>query len=529
MSYHGVVNIIRTVAQAINPDGFFQHGRTWDASLNFDEGNPQIYLYPLQNSIDESNHYYETWSVVMGFYIQDTQDSLPAEREEIIKNADILQRQFTTALNQIEGIEVSAIRTEPKYRQMAGTYSGVLLNFTLGSTTNICGDEAEVVIIEPETLCDKIDTCLNIDRENGNEAAFLTNKGTYAVPETETSWGEITGNLSEQTDLQNALNAKEDTANKATLMWGNISSNSIYLTAKAVHDWATATFQTVISAASWGAFINGLSVKTTIADSDGITIGDSITELAKKVSFSTLKNEIYLYVQSQLNLTTRITHFDDFINGIPTQTQGSTVTYNTDSYTLVKPSSSGLSHPSFSGRPGIIQWDSTLNSSTQGHYIYNIPNLSINANLASATVEWCINPIQLSGLTAVDKFYTLRIGFIGTVSNSNVDGPGCYFRYTHSINSGRWECVNHNGTTETATDSGIPVVANNWVKLKVTVTPTEARFYIDGILKQTNTTNIPSSLLYIGNFFCIHTNSSFVTKSIAMDYYSYDIILTNSR
>lgn len=574
MSYHGVVNIIRTVAQAINPDGFFQHGRTWDASLNFDEGNPQIYLYPLQNSIDESNHYYETWSVVMGFFIQDTQDSSPAEREEIIKNADILQRQFTTALNQIEGIEISAIRTEPKYRQMAGTYSGVLLNFTLGATTNICGDEAEMVIIEPETLCDKIDTCLNIDRENGNEASFLTNKGTFAEPDTETNWGEITGTLTNQTDLQTALNgksntghqhderyytesevdaalsgkansththnlsdvtglslalnAKEDSANKATSMSGNTTSNTVFLSAKAIYDWATTTFQNITTASSWGAFVNGLSAKTTVNDADNFTIWDNVTTFAKKITFSTLKNEIHQYVLAQLNLTTRTIHFDDFINGIPVQAQGVAATYYTNSYILIKPSTSALNHPAISGHPGVIQWNSTNNSSSQGHYLYVNPNLPIDSNLNSAKTEWLLNINDLSG-PSPSKIYTLRVGFIGAVSNSNIDGPGCYFRYTDTVNLGKWECVVNNGTTETALDSGVLVSAGTWVKLKVIVTPAGARFYIDEVLVQNIATNLPTTLLFIGVFFCVHSVSSFVSKAIAMDYYSYDIILNNNR
>jgi hypothetical protein len=303
----------------------------------------------------------------------------------------------------------------------------------------------------------------------------------------------------------------------------------VFLSAKAIYDWATTTFQNIITASSWGAFVNSLTTKTTLVDADNFTVWDSITTLAKKISYSTLKNEIHQYVLAQLNLTTRTRHFDDFINGFPNQTQGSATTYNTDTFTLIKPAGSGLNHPTVSGRPGVIQWDSTLNSSTQGHYIYSIPNLPIDINLNSATTEWCINPIHLSGLSGGDKFYTLRVGFIGAVANSNVDGAGCYFRYTHNVYTGKWQCVCHDGLMETAGDSGITVTANTWVKLKVTVTPTEARFYIDTVLVQTVTTNLPSTLLYTGNFFCIHTNSAFVTKSIAMDYYSYDIILNNSR
>lgn len=52
-------------------------------------------------------------------------------------------------------------------------------------------------------------------------------------------WGGITGTLSDQTDLQNALNAKEDAANKATTVTGNQTSNIKFPTVKALVDWVT--------------------------------------------------------------------------------------------------------------------------------------------------------------------------------------------------------------------------------------------------------------------------------------------------
>jgi hypothetical protein len=522
MSYHGVVNIIRTVAQTINPDGFFQHGRTWDASLNFDEGNPQIYLYPLQNSIDESNHYYETWSVVMGFFIQDTQDSSPAEREEIIKNADILQRQFTTALNQIEGIEVSAIRTEPKYRQMAGTYSGVLLNFTLGATTNICGDEAEVVIIEPETLCDKIDTCLSIDRENGNEAAFLNNKGTFAEVDTQTEWGEISGTLSNQTDLQTVLNAKEDLANKGTSMSGNTTSNTVFLSAKAIYDWATTTFQNIITASSWGAFVNGLSVKTVPDDGDSFALVDSsAANIAKKLSWSNLKAALLSYVSAQvINPKNRSYYFDDCM-GIPPQVQGSTITIQENQTTLVKGAGASLNRPSISGRPGVYQFSSNQNT-LHWFYIRSQHNNVNDSNLISATCTWCIN---IEDLSENLKNFTTRVGWSGDAGLEPTSGA--YFRYNHNINGGRWQCVNRNSDNETVGDSGITVTAGEWYNLKVVLTFNEAKYYINDVLVQTVTTNIPAT--FSCGFSYSLATSAFIVKRHSVDYFSWDIILNNSR
>lgn len=181
MSYQGVVNIIRGVAQAVNPTGFFEHGRTWDASLNFNEGDPQIYLYPLTNTVDESNNYFETWQVVMGFFFQDTQDSTPAEREDIIANADDLLRSFIATISQVEGIAIAGVRAEPRYRQMAGTYSGMLLNFTLGATSNVCDEEAPPDIPNVPTFCEKVETCLGIT-STGDTTKYLNEQGQWTTP-----------------------------------------------------------------------------------------------------------------------------------------------------------------------------------------------------------------------------------------------------------------------------------------------------------------------------------------------------------
>ena len=50
----------------------------------------------------------------------------------------------------------------------------------------------------------------------GDQAKFLQGDGTWANPTAATAWGNITGTLSNQTDLQSALNAKQDTLTAGT-------------------------------------------------------------------------------------------------------------------------------------------------------------------------------------------------------------------------------------------------------------------------------------------------------------------------
>lgn len=76
---------------------------------------------------------------------------------------------------------------------------------------------------------------------SGSATKYLNEQGDFTTPAGggggSVAWGSITGSLIAQTDLQNALNAKEATANKATTMTGNTASDVKFLTAKAVYDW----------------------------------------------------------------------------------------------------------------------------------------------------------------------------------------------------------------------------------------------------------------------------------------------------
>lgn len=138
MSYLGVVNIIKTVSESVNPTGIFQHGRKWDASLNFNEADKQIYLYPITATVDLNNHFFESWSVTMGFYFQDAPDSTELDRQVLVEQADLMTTLFLDVLNEYETISILNVRKEPSYRQMAGTYTGYILSFTLNSTTDLC-------------------------------------------------------------------------------------------------------------------------------------------------------------------------------------------------------------------------------------------------------------------------------------------------------------------------------------------------------------------------------------------------------
>ncbi len=80
----------------------------------------------------------------------------------------------------------------------------------------------------------------------------------------------------------------ENLLNKATTMTGNTSSNTKYLSAKAIYDWATGLFQTIITYTSWGTFLHAATNKTTPVDADEVGIRDSVTGIFNRVSLANL-------------------------------------------------------------------------------------------------------------------------------------------------------------------------------------------------------------------------------------------------
>lgn len=126
-----------------------------------------------------------------------------------------------------------------------------------------CEDSDFVFDLESTTFCEKVDDCLNIPAEDGNYVLkLLSGVKSWVAAASGGVWGTITGTLSDQTDLQNALNAKQNT----------------------------------ITSTIWGSFTNGLTGKTTPADTDELAIADSAdSNNAKKLTWANLKATLKTY------------------------------------------------------------------------------------------------------------------------------------------------------------------------------------------------------------------------------------------
>jgi hypothetical protein len=97
--------------------------------------------------------------------------------------------------------------------------------------------------------------------------------------------------------------------------------------------------------------------------------------------------------------------------------------------------------------------------------------------------------VIVNDLSDGTEAYKLFLGFqIDNVATNNV-----YFTYTHSENSGVWNCTSHNAATPETTSTGTTVAADTEYDLAIEIYNQTVKFYINGSLVATNTTHVPAA------------------------------------
>jgi hypothetical protein len=181
------------------------------------------------------------------------------------------------------------------------------------------------------------------------------------------------------------------------------------------------------------------------------------------------------------------------------------------------------------GHPGIAQCQTGTDTSGFGCIgIQGSPGVSQIQLGNGAWVHESVIRIPVAS-DGTDTFST-HIGFNDVRGADATDG--IYFRYKHSVNSGKFECVTRSNSVETAADSGITMNASQWYKLRIEVNAaaTSVLFYIDGVLKVTQTTNIPTGAgRETGVYAGIRKNLGTTSRNLDVDYLLYSCDLTTSR
>jgi len=133
MTYNEVVTLVSSIAAAVNADGAFFHGRTFDTTLEYGSLWPQIHLYPFTQTDDLSNSAIVKSDLLIGFWKPDGHEKTMDEREQIISEMDVLSRAFTEAFKLSSGVQIISLRREPQYLTQMGVASGVAVQLVFNS------------------------------------------------------------------------------------------------------------------------------------------------------------------------------------------------------------------------------------------------------------------------------------------------------------------------------------------------------------------------------------------------------------
>lgn len=139
MTYKEIVTLIKTIAEAINPDGSFFHGRTYDTTLEFAAICPQIHLYPFTMQPEQSNYNIIRSELLIAFWKEDGHENTMAQREDIIAAMDDLCVLFEAAIRATENVQILSFRKEPQYLSQMGVVSGIACNISLHSAVLCAG------------------------------------------------------------------------------------------------------------------------------------------------------------------------------------------------------------------------------------------------------------------------------------------------------------------------------------------------------------------------------------------------------
>lgn len=163
-----------------------------------------------------------------------------------------------------------------------------------------------------------------------------------------------------------------------------------------------------------------------------------------------------------------------------------------------------------------IGWvQSQTGTDTTGRSGYQSQTMSFRFDQGILFLE---TKIVIPTLSDGTETFTFLGGFADAVTTSIVDGA--FFRYTHSVNSGKFEAVTRSNSVETAADTGITVVAGTAYKLTIIGTSTSVAFYINGALVATITTNIPSgSGRATGTYVGINKSAGTTSRNLNHDYF----------
>lgn len=140
------------------------------------------------------------------------------------------------------------------------------------------------------------------------------------------------------------------------------------------------------------------------------------------------------------------------------------------------------------------------------------------------------NLIKIPNLSDGTETFTLYAGLSDNPGGDAVDGV--YFRYTQSVNGGKWQAVTRSNSVETAADTGITVAANTNYRLQIEVNAagTSAEFSINAAIVATMSATIPQGAGRQTNIMTgIVKSAGLTNRDLLIDYSECWVMLTGAR
>lgn len=127
--------------------------------------------------------------------------------------------------------------------------------------------------------------------------------------------------------------------------------------------------------------------------------------------------------------------------------------------------------------------------------------------------------------------FSVTIGLIDNISTGNDHTDGCYFKYTHGTNSGRWQAITASNGTRTTQDTAVSAdTLFSIFEVAVNSDATSVAFTINGVVVNTITTNIPTGIgreTFYG--FKITKSAGTNNRFITCDWYDILVSRTTAR
>lgn len=221
------------------------------------------------------------------------------------------------------------------------------------------------------------------------------------------------------------------------------------------------------------------------------------------------------------NPRVRVNHFDDFLGGTVTGTQGLGWT------TATNGAGAGFSFPTIAAtnNAGVLSLNSGTNAA--GRACIFLSNTALTFSGGVWVYDAYVRTPTLSDGTQTYKIYA---GF-GDVTGAGNMVDGVYFSYSSGELAGNWAINTANNSARTQGDSNIPATTSfTRLRFVVNAAGTSVTFFIGNANAGTITTNIPTTTARVcGPIFKIEKSNGTTSRSLEVDYYSSTFFATTAR